>query len=857
MQASTDVTDVREPMSWTRQLLAAASHPGSGLAVAVGLSIAALVASRFVEGYTAFILTTAALNVVVGVGLNILLGLSGQISFGHVGFFAIGAYTTGILTSIGYGFWPGFVAAGLLTGAIGALLAVPALRVTGPYLAMVTIAFAFIIEHGAIEWRELTGGANGLMAFDKPEVFGHTFSEEDLASFAVVVAGLALVLFWRLRYGGWGVAMRAVRDSEIAAQSVGLDPLRLKATSFILSAVLAGLAGGIFTPLNGFISPGSFPFSQSILFILAVVVGGSGTILGPVVGAAIVVLLPEFLADMAEYRLLLFGALLLGVLWAAPRGVVGSITRWFDVEDERVAKPSGRHLADILGRDESGRQSLEVNGLSRAFGGIKAASDVSFTAAPGQVTSIIGPNGAGKTTVLNLVSGFYVPDAGSIRLGDAELSGQPAHQVSRAGIARTYQTTHLFGELSVLDNVLIALRNGRLGHLLSRNSDDDAVRTAEDLLAFVGYRGPLARQASALPHVDRRLVEIARALATQPRVLLLDEPAAGLAMEDKAALARLLREIGDVGITVILVEHDMSLVMDVSDHIVVLDGGELLSAGLPAEIQQDAAVRDAYLGSVGYEGKPRGEPWAGEHVAVLTTLDLSAGYGAAPAIDGVDLVVNPGEMVAVLGANGAGKSTLMRAISGLHRPVQGSVILNDQQVGSKPAHEIVAAGLALVPEGRQVFPELTARDNVMLGAFRRGSEVSAADIDAVIDRFPRLRARLDSKAGVLSGGEQQMLAIARALVSEPKILLLDEPSLGLAPAIIGELYDLLAELRDEGVTILLVDQMANLALTIVDRGYVLSNGRVAHEGSADELKSQSAVVQAYLGGSAEAARQAE
>jgi len=843
---TTQEAPIAAPVKRAPGVFAAALRPGSGVVAVIALIVAALIASRVVEGYTAFILTTAALNVVVGVGLNVLLGLSGQISFGHAGFFAIGAYATGILTALGYGFWPGFAAATVLTGAIGALLAIPALRVTGPYLAMVTIAFAFIVEHGAIEWRELTGGANGLMAFEKPNLFGYTFSEVDLASFAVLVAGVALLLFWRLRNGAWGVGMRAVRDSEIAAQSIGLDPLRLKSMSFILSAVLAGLAGGIFTPLNGFISPGSFPFSQSILFILAVVVGGAGTILGPVIGAAIVVLLPEFLADMAEYRLLLFGALLLVVLWAAPRGVVGSIARLFRAKDGRAAAPSGRGLGEVLATGEAGA-TLEVEGLSRAFGGIKAASDISFVARAGAITSIIGPNGAGKTTVLNLVSGFYSPDVGRIRLGAKELAGRPAHVISRAGIARTYQTTNLFAELSVLDNVLIALRGGRLGHLLAPAADGEAARTAEDLLAFVGYRGPLARQAGALAHVDRRLVEIARALATRPKVLLLDEPAAGLAKEDKVALARLLRAIADVGVAVILVEHDMGLVMDVSDHIVVLDGGELLADGRPEVIRDNETVREAYLGGIDYVGKPRAAAWDGERIAVLTTLGLSAGYGAAPAIDGVDLVVNPGEMVAVLGANGAGKSTLMRAISGLHRPVSGAVILNDEPVAAKAAHEIVAAGLALVPEGRQVFPELTARDNVMLGAFRR--EVSAAEFEALIERFPRLKARLDSKAGVLSGGEQQMLAIARALVSGPKILLLDEPSLGLAPAMIGELYDLLAELRDEGVTILLVDQMANLALTIVDRGYVLSNGRVAHEGSAEALAAERTVVEAYLGGS--------
>jgi branched-chain amino acid transport system permease protein len=400
----------------------------------------------------------------------------------------------------------------------------------------------------------------------------------------------------------------------------------------------------------------------------------------------------------------------------------------------------------------------------------------------------------------------------------------------------------------VLDNILIALRDGRLGMLLTPVANDADRRLAEDLLAFVGYTGPMARLAGELPHVDKRLVELARALATRPKVLLLDEPAAGLTRDDKSMLAGLLRQIAETGIAVILVEHDMSLVMEISDHVVVLDAGRLLMAGTPREVRDNPAVHRAYLGGTEFEGRPRAEPWAGERVAVLTTVKLTAGYGAAPALEEVSLTVNPGEMVAVLGANGAGKSTLLRAISGLHRPIDGSVLLNDEEIKDQAAYRIVERGLSLVPEGRQVFPELTARDNVLLGAFRRSDNVTAEELDALLERFPRLKQRLESKAGVLSGGEQQMLALARGLISKPKILLLDEPSLGLAPAMIGELYELLARLRDEGVTILIVDQMANLTLTVADRGYVLNNGRIAHAGSAKDLKKDPAIERAYLGG---------
>jgi branched-chain amino acid transport system permease protein len=745
------------------------------------------------------------------------------------------------------GFWIAFTVAGLISGGVGVLLALPALRVTGPYLAMMTIAFAFIIGHGAIEWRELTGGANGLMGFPSPVFFGRVMSEMDIAFLAVLVAGLGLLFYQRLSDSTWGRAMRAVRDGEVAAQSLGINPIVVKTLSFGLSALLTGLAGAMFAPLNMFISPDSFPFFQSILFVLAVVVGGAGTLWGPVLGATVVVLLPEFLAGYAEYRLLLFGGLLLGVLWAAPNGLIGAVYRWLHREDTTPARPTQHTLEDILGpRAKTDGAPLKVEDIGIAFGGVKAAQGVSFEAPAGQITSIIGPNGAGKTTVLNMIGGFYRPDTGEVYLG-TRISGQPTHKISRSGVSRTYQTPLLFEQMSVIDNLRIAIKKGALGVLLSDGDGAKERELAENLLAFVGYQGPVERLASKLPHVDKRLAEIARALATRPSVLLLDEPAAGLMREDKEKLADLLKTIATYGITLILVEHDMSLVMGISDQIVVLDAGMPLKTGTPAEVREDKAVLEAYLGATSYKGRPRSTPWHGGMYATLTTHKLEAGYGAAPVLKEVSLDVYPGEMVAVLGANGAGKSTMLRAASGLHRPIAGSVLLNDVETADKEAHKIAAAGMILVPEGRQVFPELTLRDNILLGAWTRKSEVDAEAFEALLNRFPRLRDRIDSKAGVLSGGEQQMLAIARGLIAKPKILLLDEPSLGLAPSMIAELFDALADLRDEDVTVLVVDQMANLVLEIADRGYVLESGAIIHAGTADLLRNDPAIEQAYLG----------
>jgi branched-chain amino acid transport system ATP-binding protein len=786
------------------------------------------------NSYYVFIMAMLALTAIVGVGLNVLLGLTGQVSFGHVGFYAIGAYAVAVLmVAAKWSFWLALPAAALLAGLVGALLALPALRVKGPYLAMVTIAFGFIVENIAVEWRAVTGGQNGIMGAMQPRLGDAAMGERGIAIASLLLAAVATLGFWRLARSRWGAAMRAVRDAETAAESIGLNPVGIKTAAFVISAMCAGIAGALFASLSGFVTPSTFAFSQSILFVLAVIIGGAGSVAGPLVGAAIVVLLPEALAGLAEYRLLFFGALLLVVLWIAPDGVVGAASRFLS---RRKSQRISQEKIAFAPRERAG---LEVRGLGIAFGGLKAAQDVSFEAAPGQVTSVIGPNGAGKTTVLNMLGGFYRPQAGAIRLGGVELQGRAAWRIARAGIARTYQTTQLFASMTVAENLAIAA-SGRIGGTSFGGSGD-----AEALAAYVGYAGDLDARASELPHVDKRLVEIARALATRPSVLLLDEPAAGLSREDKARLAALLRRIADSGVAVVLVEHDMAVVMGISDRIVVLDAGMRIASGTPAEVQRDPAVRKAYLGESrgARQGAVRAAP-AGE--PLLEVGKLAAGYGAEPVLKGIDLYLRPGEMIAVLGANGAGKSTLMRALSGLHRPVSGGIAFDREDVSRLPAHKVVARGMVLVPEGRQVFPELSVLDNLRLGAFLR-KEFLESEIEGMLGRFPRLRERQHQRAGLLSGGEQQMLAIARGLMAKPRVLLLDEPSLGLAPAVVDDLFAALDRLRTEEATILLVDQMAGLALALADRAYVLEGGHIVTSGTTNEIARDGALEQAYLG----------
>ena len=824
----------------------------SGALVVAAFVVAAIVTA---DGYQVYIISLVGLTAMVGIAINILLGLTGQISLGHAGFYAIGAYVGAILTTTyEWSFWAALPLAGLVAGLAGMLLAIPSLRVRGPYLAMVTIAFGFVVEQGAAEWKGVTGGWNGIMFIPLPEAFGYTFIERDVALLVALLTVATVALFARLNASAWGKAMRAVRDSELASRSLGLDPMMIRTAAFTLSAAITGIAGAIFASLTNFISPESFPFLQSILFLLVAIIGGIGTVLGPVVGALVVVLLPEFLSALAEYRLLFVGVLLLVVLVATPRGVVGEIERRFRRIDERPARAGAGafDVAAFLSRSDAG-EPLAVDRLTVSFGGVVAVDGVSLRAEPGAVTSIIGPNGAGKTSVLNLVCGYLRPEAGAVRLGDRDVTGRPAQSIARAGIARTYQTTQLFENLSVRENLEIALRRGRLGSIAAalagrEAGDSEARATAESLLVFVGYAGSVEQPASALPHVDKRLVEIARALAIRPAVLLLDEPAAGLGLKDTAGLGRLLRKIAAAGVAVVIVEHDMTLVMEISDHVYVLDAGACIADGPPARVRADTQVREAYLGARDFASERRTAASAASGERVLEVSGLTAGYGAAPVLENIDLSLRDGEMVAVLGANGAGKSTLMRTVTGLHRAERGSVRLGGDDITSFTANRTARAGLMLVPEGRQVFPELSVVDNIRLGAYTRRDFDDRVEVEAMLERFPQLRARATRRAGLLSGGEQQMLAIARGLVGKPRVLLLDEPSLGLAPALINELFDVLVELRDEGISILLVDQMAGLALSVADRGYILESGRVIHEGTTTEIRENPALENAYLGG---------
>ena len=821
--------------------------------VVAALACAVLPFALRAGGLTMTSATDVVIFSIACMALNLLVGHTGLVSFGHGAWFGLGAYAAALAQRHWFGasvVWPWLFALAFLLVA-SALVGFLVLRRRGVYFSLLTLAFSALTYAVAFRWTAFTGGENGLGGVTRAVWFGVDLANPWVYYAIVAMFGLGVVYaLSRFQASPIGTVLLAIRENEQRAQFVGYATQRYKQIAYVISATLTGLAGVLFAFHHRFASadPTAISFSGELLAM--VIIGGMRSLLGPALGALFYILFREYLSIWTPNWLLYFGLLFVGFIVFSPTGLVGvwrRITAPLRARVTEAAAMAGRTIEQgmpmpaFLCRERDGeRASLDAQGLAKAFGGIHAVAEASIKVADRSLHALIGPNGAGKTTVFNLISGLYAPDRGRVLVGGQDLTGQAPHRIVAAGLARSFQITNLFPSLAIEENLRLAVQAGDRSHFdgwRRATAIAPVVARTRELIRFLGLTGIESVEAGDLSYGGQRLLDMGLALASAPRLLLLDEPLAGLAAAERERVSQLIKRISR-DIPVLLVEHDIDRVFALADHVTVMNEGRVLVDGSADDARDSRAVQEIYIGTgtAVLAATPRGHGGGDTGPALLTVDRVDAFYGKSHILREASLAAHEKEIVALLGRNGAGKSTLLRTIIGIVRASGGRIALGSDDIHDRPAAEIARLGVGYVPQGRGLFAGMSVRDNLELGRLKRrdGTGVAWSD-DRILEFFPRLKSRLDTPADFLSGGEQQMVAVARALSGHVRVLLLDEPFEGLAPSVVEELFEAFDRLRGE-VAMVIVEHNLDLVLALADRAYVLERGSVVHQGAASALR---------------------
>ena len=782
--------------------------------------------------------------------LNILVGHTGLVSFGHGAWFGLAAYAAALIQR---NWMPGSFFGPMLRGVlVVALLAAPFgylfLRRRGVYFALLTLALAAMLYVVSFRWTDLTGGENGLGGITRPVILGFDLdSSTSYYWFVAMIAFAMLVLLWRFHNSTVGTVLVAIRENDQRARFLGYPVARYKLAAFVLSAALTGLAGILLLYKNRMTSadPISVQFSGELLAM--VVIGGMRSFLGPAIGALFYVLFREFLSIYTENWLFWLGLIFVGFVVFSPTGLVGVGERLLAPFRKKVVEDAAMaaRKVEALPLPEFLRPASHVAGpvlaarqIVKSFGGIKAVQGVDISIADRTLHALIGPNGAGKTTAFNLLSGMYPPDDGAVTLLGESIAGHTPEAIAAAGIGRSFQITNLFPTLSVGENIRLAVQGrhpSRFNPFTPALSIEAINRETDAIIRYLGLAGIERAEAGALSYGGQRLLDMGVALATAPRILLLDEPLAGLAAAERERIGAIIKRIS-ADVPVLLVEHDIDRVFQLADHVTVMNEGRVLLDGTVEDARSSPKVQEVYIGSGTSAVAARPRETAASANALLEVSGVNTFYGKSHILNDVDFTLHENEIVALLGRNGAGKSTLLKTLIGIAPASNGSIRLAGHDIAGLPSAQCARLGIGYVPQGRGLFAGMTVEQNLELGGLKRqtGHGVHWTR-ERVYDYFPRIRERLDSPADYLSGGEQQMVAVARALSGDVRVLLLDEPFEGLAPAVVEQLFETFDRLRKE-IAIIIVDHNLDLALALSDVTVALERGRVIHRGPSRALR---------------------
>ncbi len=789
---------------------------------------------------------------IAATGLNLCIGYTGLVSFGHSTWFGVGAYAAGLIQLHLFPgeIWLPLILSMVVVAVASAVTGIIILRRRGVYFSLLTLALAALTYTIAFRWSAVTGGEDGLGGLKRGSL--GPFNLDNVVTYYVMVAVIALAMLYvllRLVRSPFGHVLVAIRENQLRATFQGYPVERYKLAVFVISAVVTGLAGALLGFQNYLVSAEAVSVPLAGELLAMVVIGGMRNMLGPALGALFFILFRELFSIWTANWLLWFGLIFVGFVMYSPEGLVGigrQLSRRFYPAPEEAAAMSKRRiynglpLPSFLNPQRLEGTVLEVNGVSKQFGGIRAVASASLKVGAGEIHALIGPNGAGKTTLFNLVSGLFPADAGTIKLHGREIQGVASERICHQGLARSFQITNLFKGLSIYENLRLSLQArspGRFNIWRDIDSFDSIHAETTELLKFLGLAGIEAIEGGELSYGGQRLVDLGIALGSKPQVLLLDEPLAGLAAAERERVSSLVQNIA-ANIPVLIVEHDIDRVLAFSKTVTVMNQGEVLMSDTPAAVRADRRVQEIYTGKGIPVIMPRRTGEGRTDAAPLLRFDgVNTFYGKSHILHDATLDVREGEIVALLGRNGAGKSTLLKTLAGLVPAASGSIRYDGRDIAHLPAPDIARAGVGYVPQGRGLFAGLSVRENLALGRLARKTDGSTGAVwneAQILDHFPRLKERMDVAADYLSGGEQQMVAVARAMSGNVKLLLLDEPFEGLAPAVTLELFGVFDRLRQH-MGILIVEHNLDLVLALADRVFALERGAVFHEGLAQPL----------------------